>query len=331
MTRLRRGFTLIELLVVIAIIAVLIALLLPAVQQAREAARRSQCKNNLKQIGLALHNYHDAFNVFCPGSIYQTGSGIPGTTPQYNNWGWSSFISPYLELSNSYHAMRVGELKMTQAISDPVILATMQKPVSVFRCPSDVGPALNTAVPFSSSSGSINLPISNYVASNGSYSFRQMLGDPRVSTNYNNGFFAGCGPNVNNGGNCRRIRDVTDGTSNVIAIGERAWEIGAVDYRAGTLWGVRGSGEASSTEDQGMVSNFACGWRPMNAPKETGTNPTHRRGFSSLHIGGAQFLLADGSVRFISENVSHNFGNRNVDTTFAELLGADDGMVLGEF
>src|SRR6478609_9116964 len=100
----RRAFTLIELLVVIAIIAVLIALLLPAVQQAREAARRTQCRNNLKQIGLALHNYHDAYQLFPPGYVDRNGN--PDLTPDNDlgpGWGWASFILPQLDQGNVYN------------------------------------------------------------------------------------------------------------------------------------------------------------------------------------------------------------------------------------
>ena len=330
----RLGFTLIELLVVIAIIAILIALLLPAVQQAREAARRTQCRNHLKQIGLALHNYHDAYNLFPPGVIHQTGSGI--TTGAYNNWGWSAFLAPYYDQANAYAAMGVGQYNMTQAISDPARRAVMQNPVAMFRCPSDVGPVLNTEIAFSlTGGGSANVPTSNYVANNGSYSFRNALGAPTSSTSYNNGFFGGCsGPNASSppvGPGVRRIADIVDGTSNTIAIGERCWEAFGVDYRAACLWGQRGSGEAASAENQGMVNQFAVGWRPMNAPKEPGANPTHRRGYSSLHEGGVHFLFGDGSVRFVSENISHTFGTSAVNSTFAYLLGVNDGNVVGDF
>jgi prepilin-type N-terminal cleavage/methylation domain-containing protein len=330
MSSTRRGFTLIELLVVIAIIAVLIALLLPAVQQSREAARRTQCKNNLKQIGLAFHNYHDTFTIFPPGTIHQTGSGI--TTGAFNNWGWSAFIAPYLEQGNTYTQLDVGPTNMVQAIDNPAKRAILQIPVPLFRCPSDTGPVLNDTIPFTGVGGPYFLPTSNYVASNGSYSFRNSLGEVRTGpTNFNNGMFGGLGLTSVNGGGIRRIRDVTDGTTNVIAIGERCWDLAGVDYRAAVLWGQRGSGEANGAETQGMVNQFAVGWRPMNAPKEPGANPTHRRGFSSVHIGGCQFLLGDGSVRFISENIGHNFGNRLIDTTFAMLLSVNDGEVAGEF
>ena len=129
-----RGFTLIELLVVIAIIAVLIALLLPAVQQAREAARRTQCKNNLKQIGLALHNYHDNFSALPPGWI-----GVTGTvTDVYgmNGWGWGSKILPQIDQANLYNTMNFS-VKM----ESPANALARVVPLAAFRCASDVAPS----------------------------------------------------------------------------------------------------------------------------------------------------------------------------------------------
>lgn len=140
----RRGFTLIELLVVIAIIAVLLALLLPAVQQAREAARRTQCKNNLKQMGLALHNYHDSHKTFPPGvvSLLANPSWVmpPGActaAPIDLGPGWSFFtrMLPYLEECNFYNT-----IDFDQPLDAMVNAAPRTTPVRVFRCPSDPGP-----------------------------------------------------------------------------------------------------------------------------------------------------------------------------------------------
>ncbi len=342
----RRAFTLIELLVVIAIIAILIALLLPAVQQAREAARRTQCKNHLKQIGLALHNYHDVYNCFAPGAVHQTGTNLPmgpNTNGHFNNWSWTVYISPFMELTTVYNTVQPGPFNMTQALNDAVRRPILLQPVAMFQCPSDPGPAMNDLILFSTRPDGATvptaLPKTNYVASNGSYSFRHTLGDLNASTNFNNGFFGVAGAmrtdgilSAINGGSVRRMRDITDGTSNSVAVGERAYQMGRVIYGAASMWGIRGSGEAAANEQTNMVNGFACGWRSINAPEEpTPASPTHRRGFSSNHTGGAHFLMGDGAVRFISENISHRPGARPVDTTFARLLAADDGEPVGEF
>src|SRR5262245_16035146 len=138
--RSRKGFTLIELLVVIAIIAVLIALLLPAVQQAREAARRSQCKNNLKQIGLGLHNYHDTFGVFAPGFISSTSNSTTGIG---TGWASSAFILPYIDQAPLYN-----QLNTLTPInpSDATQLGLIRTVIGVYQCPSDtmLNPSQNT-------------------------------------------------------------------------------------------------------------------------------------------------------------------------------------------
>ncbi len=130
----RRAFTLIELLVVIAIIAILVALLLPAVQQAREAARRSSCKNNLKQLGLAIHNYHDTYRTMPPGVVDDFTDSI---------WGWGALILPFVEQGPVYDALRVGNIPLGVRMTPGNALdqlSVLQTPISTYRCPSDVGP-----------------------------------------------------------------------------------------------------------------------------------------------------------------------------------------------
>jgi prepilin-type N-terminal cleavage/methylation domain-containing protein len=132
----RTGFTLIELLVVIAIIAILIALLLPAVQQAREAARRTQCKNNLKQLGLGLHNYHDVFGTLPPGWVDQNNN-------RASNWGWAVYILPQIDQAALYATLDVGNGSLGLALEDVTKLAPMLNTYPAFRCPSDTAPNVN--------------------------------------------------------------------------------------------------------------------------------------------------------------------------------------------
>ena len=268
----RRGFTLIELLVVIAIIAVLIALLLPAVQQAREAARRSQCKNNLKQMGLALHNYHDTHGTL-PAGHYK----LPGTTIGNPGWGWGAMILPQLEQGNLYQSLNVATTSLTAA-SKPA----SETPLSVFRCPSDVGPPLNA--------GRGGHATSNYMGIYGSKDITASTGGTI------NGYLSSSGTGVFSPNSGVRLRDVTDGTSNTVMVGEVAFGmVGAEDY-GGSIW----AGTAAGTGYVSSIVTLAGTGTPAAAFRIFGTN---LRAISSFHSGGGQFLLVDGSVRFVSESV----------------------------
>lgn len=314
----KRGFTLIELLVVIAIIAVLIALLLPAVQQAREAARRSQCRNNLKQFGLALHNYLDVCGQFPPGVILQLTGATDG------NWGWGSYVLPYVDQAPRYNLLSVGNVTLTQAIADTSAngrLQAMQKAIPLYRCPSDTAPDLNTAHLING----VALATSNYVGSNASRSLRLNPGGPSSTGSIvaSNGMF--------HANNCVRISEFQDGTSNTIAIGERAWELRGAPVKAAIVFGMQSSVEVAATNDRGLLQILGCGYVLMNSSTSTTGATDYQRNYSSRHVGGSHFLMADGAVRFISENTDHNIATAQCDSVMEALMGKDDGRVIGDF
>jgi prepilin-type N-terminal cleavage/methylation domain-containing protein len=280
----RSGFTLIELLVVIAIIAILIALLLPAVQQAREAARRTQCKNNLKQLGLALHNYHDTHRAM-PAAYYWDPNNFN------RGWGWGTMILPMIEQGTLYNAMNVSSERIPR---DPDQFT--QTPISAYRCPSDTGPQIN---PERNDQGT-----SNYIAVQGA----DFQGGYR-STSARIGDYGGLMGKATK----LRFRDATDGLSNTLLVGERAFvnKPPEMPWRAGQWVGV--------TYQAGYAGVMRCLWNDPDYDLNGESSWT----FSSRHVGGVQFVLGDGSVRFLSENLD--------GTTLVRLAQRNDGEVIGEF
>jgi prepilin-type N-terminal cleavage/methylation domain-containing protein/prepilin-type processing-associated H-X9-DG protein len=309
----RSGFTLIELLVVIAIIAVLIALLLPAVQQAREAARRTQCRNNLKQIGLALHNYHDLYNCF-PSSYYRgwpyvstaatPTSGSPG-------WGWATMILPQIDQAPLYNILNVGTNRLNgtstitwQGVAGTSIKVAGQQPIAAYRCPSDVGAALN------SKRG--DYATSNYLGSFGpAYDNTTQSGDSLVR-----GSWVGRNTGVFGANSSTRIRDITDGTTNVVMVGEVALGFAGrldssgsrIEYNGGTWMGL--SSDNTSNVNTALSLCGYCVPANTGAASRRINSPTGGNAFSSFHTGGAHFLLCDGSVRLLSDNLDLDVADR---------------------
>ncbi|WP_417384047.1 DUF1559 domain-containing protein [Gimesia sp.] len=310
-----QGFTLIELLVVIAIIAILIALLLPAVQQAREAARRSTCKNSLKQIGVALHNYHDSHQSFPPGYIARNvTSGLDSTTETGTGFAWGVMLLPFLDQAPLYNQLN---LNLDCTVSPNIGLATSAIPI--FRCPSDTNQGVFTVT---DGSNNYSLSSANYA---GIYGYGSLTDKPGSPTDkgilYRNS-------NI-------KIRDITDGPSNTIVVGERSHQhqfVGAASViQADTTWYAavpnvtRPAGMSMASMTEGPASLILGhvgqgGMMQMHHPPNT-TN--HIANFSSKHEGGAHFLLGDGAVRFLSENMNYD--------TFRHLGTINDGNVIGEF
>lgn len=310
--RMRWGFTLIELLVVIAIIAVLIALLLPAVQQAREAARRTQCKNNMKQIGLALHNYESTMSVFPLGS-FSPWNMVP-------NWRLQLF--PYFDQAPLYNRM-----DFTQSFASNVDNVNTQilnnYKIQAYICPSST---LDPCQDIVNNPRHIQIPM--YVGISGATPdvANRTVGS---ASNYG-GFYTNNGMLLHN--KVTRIRDATDGTSNVMMVAEQSGLVAMTDMRSGYYGGYTGTtfgGEVSSS-----VPNGADSWSTgltsvqykINAPTMAGgsDNPWDANTvINSFHTGGIHGLLADGSVRFISDNI--DFG------VLRNLCSRADNVPLGEF
>lgn len=329
-----RGFTLIELLVVIAIIAVLIALLLPAVQQAREAARRTQCKSNLKQIGLAMHNYHDTANTLPFGWI-----GDPSGANNGNRWGWGSMILPaidqaplYMNFSsltgtNSAGASATGfNAKMT-SFPMPNILQTN---LSVYRCPSDTGaqvvisPLSNG---YSVTGTTTQFGRSNYAGVVGSVTNGQI---PTTSNGAGNGAFSQ--------NSKRNFRDFTDGQSNTFLVGEkRSPGTTSGQYYGGDVIWAGVPDETSAAPFAMHIGDCSPGdtinLKVTVAPTTTTYVPY--AGFGSAHVGGAHFLMGDGAVRFISDNIASAPAGANPANgpgyTYQNLAAVNDGQVIGEY
>jgi len=321
----RRGFTLIELLVVIAIIAVLVALLLPAVQQAREAARRSSCKNNLKQIGLALHNYHDTHGQFPPGAIYQPTT--PGGAPENGRdaqWGatWVIMILPFLDqapLYNQYNSSLIARTGNATTANNNVTRSTLV----AWNCPSH--PSVNSF---------LTQDFNGFAK--GNYAGNTGAGGTFNRSDSRNGQIKGVFSAVEQYG--AKFRDMLDGSSNTIAVGEIVKVDSGGDDRGAWGWvsGPLFSGRARQSPVRFFTPNskefYDCSpyswnstsqsvynWR--STPDATGT--TGGTGARSLHTGGVHFTLGDGSVRFISENVDQN--------TYLNLLSISDGNPIGDF
>jgi len=345
-SRNRTGLSVMEVVVTILILLVLAALLLPNVRRSREAAKRSQCKNRLKQIGVALHNYHDLHNTFPPGWI------AAETPANSSGFGWGFHILPFIDQAPLFKKFD-SKQRLADARSGNAELASTE--LTVYRCASD------ERVAQASSRSGASLGSANYVANFGvgipaTYSNTADSHGKLVDAKYLQGMF---GPNSS-----VKIQDVKDGMSNVVLVGERRllkesaeWPIGKEDGAFTSYWAgipdinsvsplaivatatggqVELNGEndqlpttgnltaVTSPEERKSLPYFAINKNVrLGVPLSGANNDTVTAGYSSWHTGGCQMIFGDGSARFISENID--------STIYTNLMRRSDGATLGDF
>lgn len=338
-----RGFTLVELLVVIAIIGILVALLLPAVQAAREAARRMSCQNNLKQIGLAMHNYHDTFKKFPPGYLTKKPCDSAAVWTACNAgelgiYGWGAFILPFVEQAPLADLLRVGAVTLDQALANATTRQALQQPLPSYQCPSSVGPVLNNYVSptnnynFNVTDGSNTYQIarSNYVMVANAW---DSTTPPVYSIQY------GPAHGVGFANSSIGLRDVLDGTSSTLLVGERAYQYKKLNIVGGAnALGFSGSNNVQSSSYARKGNGMAVIGLTYNGINALVGGEHDVRGFSSNHVGGALFTFCDGSVHFVSENVDYRKDTvsnptyvQDINTVFQRLAVRDDGQPVGEY
>jgi prepilin-type N-terminal cleavage/methylation domain-containing protein len=345
------GFTLVELLVVIAIIGVLVALLLPAVQAAREAARRAQCSNHIKQIALALHNYHDAHSVFPPGNMFPAGRSptpLPSVGPDANGcavgnngWRpgapWTVLILPYIEQKPLYDALdfTIEFNSYSNLGTQTINTQRCEVPMKVYRCPSYALPPHRWVLP--TAVARTDSPYAKYVNN-----YYACMGGGPISTTVGATQDACYNPSVPGGAiaqfkngligvNTRNsFRHCTDGTSNVVMLGESVYQ--GIELLRGWFNGIR-SDTTSTNQPPGNICGTAGapngGQRHYVTFQGSATNNLNIHNalntfyFGSQHPGVCQFAMADGSIHLINENINL--------ALYQRLGDMGDGLPAGGF
>jgi prepilin-type N-terminal cleavage/methylation domain-containing protein/prepilin-type processing-associated H-X9-DG protein len=321
-----RAFTLVELLVVIAIIGILIALLLPAVQAAREAARRSQCANNLKQISLGVLNYHDTYKLFPPGLVDPRPQPppTPNFTAQNGQWSWGATVLPYIEQEALYEQVNPAKGTTCPALgSGDVRVPLLTKGIPTYMCPSDPGPPQNSLLGGTSagnSFGRLNYPMSKTIALARSFAPANDKARPGVPV---------------------RINDILDGLSNSFMLGERVARKEGNFHHIGGIWACQQGSNNAYTFDCEPPNVSLPISPPVLNPNccTTGNDSMNIRGSAnSLHPSGLQFAFCDGSVKFINQNIScertiapttnHTLANPSI---YRRLYYRDDGLAVGAY
>lgn len=273
----RSAFTLVELLVVIAIIGLLVALLLPAVQAARESARRAECVNKFKQLGLALQNYHDTLGKL-PAGYLASGGYVDGGSDTSPGWAWGAFILPYLEQGNLQ-----GNFNFNQPVRNSPAIAT---PVTAFICPSDVMPQGAFAVTDGSWKPICSIAASSYAACCG--------GGVATTAATGNGCFYR--------NSTVRLTDIKDGTSATIFLQERAFAKVQGTWVGAVNGGYANTGALNPKAVAGKLGQKAADLVLIHAGTINDQTGRSLDDTSSMHPGGANFLFADGSVRFLTDS-----------------------------
>lgn len=345
-----RGFTLIELLVVIAIIGILMSLLLPAVQAVREAARRTDCLNKVRQFAIASLNYESAFDTLPAGAKWNWNFELAGDA----HWSWGMTVQPFIEGSNVYDAVDPAKTTPSVALDDtlsPVKRDIMISETKIFRCPSDSAPSTNDFhTVFDQTGEEIQIAFSNYVANNG-FSFVRPgpIGDPPLPQPplpaaqlvSNRGPFSVVPP----GRRPTRLGQILDGQTNTIMFSERAYSYRGLPAVSANAYGgipymIQGIVSDASTPAppgyQGMCGGMFGGYKAMN-DFDPSADDERLTGASSVHPGGCVFAFCDGSMKYLRDELTHTnpfdvdgFGNPipTAGDTYELILCMDDREVI---